>query len=118
MNVQELHIVVEGKPLTAMMDQPESGPGEYTFIYAPGAGSNINDRFGKFLGHRLAAMGMSTIRIQFPYMEAKKRRPDPPKLLEEVWKAVLLTVPTGTKVVIGGRSMGGRIASLVVSKGG
>ncbi len=63
MNVREFQIVVDGKRLTAMMEQPESGPGEYTFIYAPGAGSNINDGFGKFLSHRVASVGMPTIRI-------------------------------------------------------
>ena len=87
-------------------------------IYAPGAGSNINDGFGKFLASRLSAVGMATVRFQFPYMEARKRRPDSPRLLESTWNEVIETVrPEASKIVVGGRSMGGRIASQVVSQG-
>ena len=51
-------------------------------------------------------------------MEAGKRRPDPSRVLEETWQQVIHSVrPSATKLIIGGRSMGGRIASQVVAQG-
>jgi predicted alpha/beta-hydrolase family hydrolase len=88
------------------------------FLYAPGAGSNVHDPFGRYLAGRLAEHGIETVRIQFPYMEAKKRRPDPPAVLEATWRAAIDALrPKGGKLIAGGRSMGGRIASQVVAQG-
>jgi len=51
-------------------------------------------------------------------MEALKRRPDIPRVLEETWRRVIDAVrPQGLKLAVGGRSTGGRIASKVVAKG-
>ena len=86
--------------------------------YAPGAGANVHDPFGRFLAQRLAAEGISTVRLQFPYMEARRRRPDPPPLLEATWRAAIEALRDETaRLIVGGRSMGGRIASQVVAKG-
>jgi uncharacterized protein len=90
----------------------------WTFIYAPGAGSNIHDPFGAYAAGTLAPQGISTVRFQFPYMEAGKRGPDRPPVLEATWRAVVDAVrDEKTRLVIGGRSMGGRIASMVVAGG-
>jgi predicted alpha/beta-hydrolase family hydrolase len=52
-------------------------------------------------------------------MEASKRGPDPPHVLEATWRALIEAVRTpGERLVVGGRSMGGRIASQVVAQGG
>ena len=57
------------------------------------------------------------VRFQFPYMAAERRRPDPPRVLEETWREVIdLVRSSAVKVVIGGRSMGGRIASQVLAQ--
>ena len=51
-------------------------------------------------------------------MEARKRRPDAPRLLESTWCEIIETVRVdASKIVIGGRSMGGRIGSQVVAQG-
>jgi hypothetical protein len=90
----------------------------WTFIYAPGAGSNIHDPFGAYDASELAPQGISTIRFQFPYMEAGKRGPDRPPVLESTWRAVVDAVrDEKTRLVIGGRSMGGRVASMVAAGG-
>jgi predicted alpha/beta-hydrolase family hydrolase len=87
-------------------------------IYAPGAGSNLDDPFGAFLADRLANAGIASVRFQFPYMEARKRAPDRPPVLEATWRAVIDRVRSpGERLVVGGRSMGGRIASQVVAQG-
>lgn len=110
--------VREGVTVSAVRVLAEDGTAKAVFVYAPGAGSNINDPFGEYLSPRLADTGFSTLRFQFPYMEAGKRRPDQPKLLKETWRQVIASVEAeGIRTFIGGRSMGGRIASQVVAQG-
>ena len=90
----------------------------WTFIYAPGAGSNIHDPFGAYAARVLAGHGVATVQFQFPYMEAGRRGPDRPPVLETTWRAVIEQArDKKTRVVVGGRSMGGRIASMVVGGG-
>ncbi len=103
--------------ITAVSSEPQKAASDWQLIYAPGAGSNINDPFGRYLCGFLAERGMRATRFQFPYSEAKRGRPDVNAVLEQTWLAVIETVriPKGN-LVIGGRSMGGRIASQVATK--
>ena len=90
----------------------------WTYVYAPGAGSNLRDPFGQRLAERLPEAGVSLVRFQFPYQEAGHRRPDGPATLLATWRAVLESARTGsTRIAIGGRSLGGRIASVLASEG-
>ena len=58
------------------------------------------------------------MRFQFPYQEAGLRRPDSPGTLLATWRAVLESSRAdGARVAIGGRSLGGRIASVLASEG-
>ena len=61
----------------------------WTFVYAPGAGSNIHDPFGAYAARELAPRGVRTVRFQFPYMEAGRTSPDRPPSLEATWRAVI-----------------------------
>jgi predicted alpha/beta-hydrolase family hydrolase len=98
---------------------PDAGSPRLTLIYAPGAGSNLNDPFGAFLTSRLPDEGIALWRFQFPYMEAHRGGPDRPPVLEATWRAVLAEARSRgmPRHVVGGRSMGGRIASMVVAAG-
>ena len=117
MNEKTLSIAVPGGAITAIRTGPDSQP-RAVFAYAPGAGSNVNDPFGGFAGQRLADKGMSAVRFQFPYMEAGKKGPDRGNVLEDTWKAVIEAVRVpGLPLIVGGRSMGGRIASHVAAQG-
>lgn len=102
-----------------VIDTPPSGrPGGWRFVYAPGAGSNVSDPFGTYACRTLAERGIPASRFQFRYQEAGSRRPDRPTVLGETWRAVLDAVrEPGVKTVVGGRSLGGRVASLIVSAG-
>jgi hypothetical protein len=106
-----------GASVTAALS-PAIDASRCVVVYAPGAGSNLNDPFGAYLSERLAVHGIGCARFQFPYMEARKRAPDRPPLLEATWRAVIerLRRPSA-RLVVGGRSMGGRIASQVVAAG-
>jgi predicted alpha/beta-hydrolase family hydrolase len=104
--------------VTVIETEPEGEPAGRRFIYAPGAGSNVHDPFGRFACRELASRGVSCTRFQFPYQEASRRSPDRPALLEATWRfAITALAVRGTRLVVGGRSMGGRIASQAVAEG-
>ena len=110
-----LSIAVGDGAVTAIASEPEKA-GRATFLYTPGAGSNVHDPFGKYLCRELATRGLRAIRFQFPYQEAGRRSPDRPAVLEETWRAAIDQL-AGEVTVASGRSMGGRIASQVVAEG-
>jgi len=114
---ETLSIALDGGSVTALRT-PAEGKARWLVAYVPGAGSNVHDPFGRFLARRLAGCGVTTVRFQFPYMEARKRRPDSPAVLEAAWRAVIASLRReGLPLIVGGRSMGGRIASQVVAAG-
>ena len=62
-------------------------------------------------------VGNDILRVQFPYMESGKKRTDNGAILKETWKAVIGQSGDLSNRIVGGRSMGGRIASEVVAEG-
>ncbi len=109
--------VLDRGTVTAVRHDADGDAG-WTFIYAPGAGSNIEDPFGRHVCGALAARGVTSVRFQFPYMEAGRRMPDRTSVLEATWCAVVDAMrPVAGRLCIGGRSMGGRIASMAVAGG-
>ena len=109
--------VAEGRAVSALRTERQA-PGDWTFVYAPGAGSNLKDPFGAFLAGKLPNAGIGLVRFQFPYSEAGRSAPDRPAVLEATWRAVVEAVrPPAGRLAAGGRSMGGRIASQVVATG-
>jgi predicted alpha/beta-hydrolase family hydrolase len=102
--------------VTAVRTRAEAA--SWTFIYAPGAGSNLQDPFGAFAASWFAERGVDFVRFQFLYMERGRSGPDRPPVLEAAWRAVIDAVrPQTGRLAVGGRSMGGRIASQVVAQG-
>jgi len=116
---EQLQITIDEKrTVTAVRSKPAGRTRRGLFVYAPGAGSNLHDPFGRYACRRLAVEGLTCFRFQFPYMEAKRRAPDRSAVLEATWRAVIEAVRTpGEKLIVGGRSMGGRIATQVVAQG-
>ena len=104
--------------VTVVENDPQGSNASWQLIYAPGAGSSIRDPFGTFACDRLAELGVPAARFQFPYQEAGSKRPDRAPVLEATWLAVIDAVRRdGLKLVISGRSMGGRFGTIVASKG-
>jgi hypothetical protein len=85
------------------------------FVLAHGAGADQSHPFMKLFGEGLAARGIETTTFNFLYTERKKRAPDPPAVLENCYRAVVKAV--GAPCFIGGKSMGGRIASQIAAAG-
>src|SRR6187431_3162400 len=102
----------DGRSVTGLWSGPENA--EWTLVYAPGAGSDLRDPFGIFAANDLAERGLALLRFQFPYSEEKRRLPDRPPVLEATWEsAIRVARERSQKLAVGGRSMGGRIASQV-----
>ncbi len=95
------------------------GEGETVVVLGHGAGNRRNPLL-LTLAEALAESGRAALLYNFPYSEAGSRRTDPPVVLEAATRAAaaLALEATGAKrIVHGGRSMGGRIASQVVASG-
>jgi predicted alpha/beta-hydrolase family hydrolase len=89
-------------------------------ILAHGAGESSDSAFLTFFAEELAKQRHRVARFDFPYMvqrstTGRKRPPDREQILRETWHAVIETVGY-ERFVIGGKSMGGRIASLIVDE--
>jgi predicted alpha/beta-hydrolase family hydrolase len=94
-----------------------------TLILAHGAGAPMDSEFMNDMAGRLAEQGVGVLRFEFPHMaqrriDGRKRPPNPQPKLLECWRDVVHTVrPTLTgRLAIGGKSMGGRMASLVADE--
>lgn len=94
-----------------------------TVVLAHGAGAPMDTPFMDAFAQGLAAADLRVVRFEFSYMrarriEGKRKGPDrAPKLLD-AWRSVIAELGDPGKLVIGGKSMGGRIASMVADEAG
>ena len=91
-----------------------------TFVLAHGAGGNMSDRGVLAAAKAMRAAGLGVVRFNFPYKEAKRGRPDPMPLLMDTVAAVAeraIDELQPSRLIIGGRSMGGRAASMLAASG-
>lgn len=89
---------------------------ETAIILAHGAGQGMNSPFMKYFGDELTRRGLLTVTFNFEYIEAKKRMPDPQPKLQARYRKIVSEVWAEHKprrLVIGGKSMGGRVASYI-----
>lgn len=90
-------------------------------ILAHGAGAPMDSPFMEYFAAGLAAGGLRVLRFEFPYMaerrdSGKKRPPDrQPKLLTS-WRKIYEATGFKGRIFIGGKSMGGRMASLAADE--
>lgn len=89
-----------------------------TVALAHGAGAAMDSPFMNAFAEGLGAAGYCVARFEFPYMqrrraEGSRRPPDRAPVLIEAWRAVIDELGGGAALVIGGKSMGGRMASMI-----
>ena len=94
-----------------------------TLILAHGAGAPMDSDFMNDMAARLADQGINVLRFEFAYMaqrriDGRRRPPNPQAQLLECWRQVYASVrPHATGcLAIGGKSMGGRMASLIADE--
>jgi len=83
-------------------------------VLAPGAGAGIQQPFMAALASELSERRIATLRYQFPYIERKRRRPDPPPLCHATVRAAVRTaieLAPALPLIVGGKSFGGRMSS-------
>jgi len=110
--------------MTQEIDLLRNGPDDAatTLILAHGAGAPMDTPFMNTIAKGVAEAGIAVIRFEFPYMmrrreDGKRRPPDRQPALLETWRAVFSSA-TSARIAIGGKSMGGRMASLIADEVG
>ncbi len=98
-----------------------TGPRSPLLILAHGAGAPMDSEFMQRISELLAERNIGVVRFEFPYMAQRrrggnKRPPDRQPVLLDCWRQVIEQFSHETKVFIGGKSMGGRMASLVADE--
>lgn len=102
-------------PVSAILEGAEGGP---VLVMAQGAGGTMRTALLDGFAAGLAAAGVACLRFNFAYSEAGKRSPDREPALRAVWAAAFERgTGLGGPVWAGGKSMGGRIASMMVADG-
>jgi predicted alpha/beta-hydrolase family hydrolase len=89
-------------------------------ILAHGAGGNMDTPSIRELQSRLASAGVTAVRFNFLYTEKKRKSPDPQPKLVACWRSVAdwaRETLSPQKLFLGGRSMGGRMASYLAADG-
>lgn len=99
---------------------PEDGA---LVVLAHGAGAPMDSAPMSSLAKGLAAAGLRVARFEFPYMRARRetgarRGPDREPVLLDTWRTVVKQLGGGERLVIGGKSMGGRMASMIADEVG
>ena len=109
-----------GTEETSAVYEPSSTGGEIVLVFAHGAGGNMHDRGVVSTAKALQERGIGTVRFNFLYKEKKSGRPDPMPKLKDTFSAVVEKVRgevAPDTLIIGGRSMGGRAASMLAADG-
>lgn len=104
-----------------LFDGPDSAP--ITLVLAHGAGAPMNSTFMNVVARGVAEGGFRVARFEFPYMRARRaggprRAPDPGPVLKESWLQAIAHLGGAAGLVIGGKSLGGRIASMAADEAG
>ncbi len=110
------------EPLTITVDAAHSVSGlllrpenaRACFVFAHGAGAGMTHPFMDAFATELAGEGIGSMRYQFPYMEHRARRPDPPQLAQATVRTAVHEArrrASALTLITGGKSFGGRMTS-------
>jgi hypothetical protein len=118
----EWRVAIDGDEIPAVYEEAASSAPIALAVLAHGAGGSMSDRSMLAAASALRRHGISVVRYNFLYKEKGSGRPDPmPKLMATVAAVVDHTrrelAPLGVPLIIGGRSMGGRAASMLAAEG-
>jgi hypothetical protein len=115
-----MHVETPAGEVTIAIDPCPTDARAPVFICAHGAGGSMADRGVVRTTAELREHGFATVRFNFPYRERKSGRPDPMPTLMASYRAVVEQVRREVapdRLILGGRSMGGRVASMMAAEG-
>ena len=113
-------IPVGNETTSAIYDAAPNADASTVLVCAHGAGGNMADKSMLTVTRAFGARGLATVRFNFLYKEKRSSRPDPMPKLKETTEAVVARVRSELRpktLIIGGRSMGGRAASMLAADG-
>ena len=90
----------------------------HTLVFAHGAGGPMDGAAMNRVAHGFAAAQIRVVRFEFPYMAARRRgerrgAPDRQPVLLDCWRDVVSELGGGSRLVLGGKSLGGRMATMI-----
>jgi predicted alpha/beta-hydrolase family hydrolase len=100
----------------ALLLRPDDA--NWLLVCAHGAGAGMHHPFMERLAGQLAGCGVATLRYHFPYLQHRRKRPDPPAVLTATVRAAVAAASEsapGLPLLAGGKSLGGRMTSLAVA---
>lgn len=94
-----------------------------TLVLAHGAGGPMDSPFMETIAEGVAKAGIRVARFEFPYMRRRRETgkggaPDPGPALVQSWRDTIEKLGGGKRLAIGGKSLGGRIASMIADETG
>ncbi|HMD05218.1 MAG TPA: alpha/beta family hydrolase, partial [Candidatus Binatus sp.] len=94
-----------------------------TLVLAHGAGAPMDAPFMNTVAEAIGGKEVRVVRFEFPYMAArrttgKRGAPDREPILIDSWRSIIAKLGDPARLAIGGKSMGGRIASMVADDAG
>lgn len=115
----DIQLVVSDKigPVSAILVRPPNA--WLLYVLAHGAGAGMRHRFLESISETLAGRGIATLRYQFPYLEAGRKRPDYPPVLQATVRAAVVKaaeLEPELPLIAGGKSLGGRMTSGAASE--
>ena len=116
----EWRIAIGDAAVSALFEPATRDEPAGAFVFAHGAGGHRADRGMNALAEVFRNIGLDTIRFNFPYRERGSGRPDPMPLLMQSVAAVAERARSELsprRLLLGGRSMGGRAASMLAADG-
>lgn len=114
---QTIHVSDAAGDVSALVAKPRDAWAGY--VLAHGAGAGMRHSFLEETAALLFEAGVATLRYQFPYMEGRKGRPDPPAVAERTVVAAVTAAAgelDGLALFAGGKSFGGRMTSQAASR--
>jgi uncharacterized protein len=122
--VQDFNVEVEGYSLSARHYKPTPTQAlGVTYMMAPGADLGHDSNFITGMAGRLAVRGLDVVTFNFPFLQKGSRRLDNSLILEQCCHATMdhivskLAIPS-QPLVVGGKSMGGRLMSFMAARPG
>jgi predicted alpha/beta-hydrolase family hydrolase len=111
-DADSLTIDVGETSVSALLIAPAKARAAY--VFAHGAGAGMTHAFMVAVADELAERAIATLRYQFPYMESRSKRPDPPKVAHVAVRAAVAEAQRRLPklpLIAGGKSFGGRMTS-------
>ena len=116
---EQLQFESDGRVLSALWTKPRKSIA--VAVLAHGAGNDMRNTLFEGIAAGFEQEGVATLRFNFPFTEAGRRGPDRPPVLMAAWRAALTAaqgLADGKPLVASGKSLGGRMASMVAAEDG